>query len=41
VISELKGKELKFKILELSRKNRNIVISRREYLNEKQEERID
>ncbi len=41
VISELKGKELKFKILELSRKNRNIVISRREYLSEKQEERID
>ena len=41
VISELEGKELKFKILELSRKNRNIVISRREYLNEKQEERID
>lgn len=41
VISELKGKELNFKILELSRKNRNIVVSRREYLNEEREKQID
>jgi len=41
VISELKGEELKFKILELSRKNRNIVVSRREYLSEEREKQID
>ncbi|MFW6104730.1 MAG: 30S ribosomal protein S1 [Candidatus Bipolaricaulota bacterium] len=41
VISELKGKELNFKILELSRKNRNIVVSRREYLNEERKKQID
>ncbi|MBS3739908.1 S1 RNA-binding domain-containing protein [Candidatus Bipolaricaulota bacterium] len=41
VISELKGKDLNFKILELSRKNRNIVVSRREYLNEERKKQID
>src|SRR6056297_3392137 len=41
VISELKGEELKFKILELSRKNRNIVVSRREYLSEERKKQID
>ncbi len=40
-LSELKEEELHLKILELSRKNRNIVISRREYLNEEREKQID
>jgi len=40
-LSELKEEELHLKILELSRKNRNIVVSRREYLNEEREKQID
>jgi len=39
-IDKLKGKELKFKILELNRKNRNIVISHRKYLEYEREQRI-
>lgn len=40
-ISELEGRELKFKILELNRKNRNIVISHREFLDDQRKEQID
>ncbi len=40
-LEELKEEELNLKILELSRKNRNIVVSRREYLNEEKKKRID
>ncbi|MBS3813627.1 S1 RNA-binding domain-containing protein, partial [Candidatus Bipolaricaulota bacterium] len=40
-LDDLKEEELNLKILELSRKNRNIVVSRREYLNEEKKKKID
>ncbi|MFP4589242.1 MAG: S1 RNA-binding domain-containing protein [Candidatus Acetothermia bacterium] len=40
-ISELEGTETEFKILELNRKNRNIVVSHRKYLEDQRAEQID
>ncbi len=40
-IERLRGKELEFKIIEFSRKNRNIVVSRREHLKELEEKEKD
>ena len=40
-ISELQGKDTEFKILELNRKNRNIVVSHRKYLEDQRASKID
>lgn len=40
-MEDLKGTETKFKILELNRKNRNIVVSHKQYLEDERESKID
>ncbi|HQM37770.1 MAG TPA: S1 RNA-binding domain-containing protein [Candidatus Bipolaricaulis anaerobius] len=40
-IERLKGKDLEFRIIEFSRRNRNIVVSRREFLKELEEKERD
>ncbi len=40
-IDRLKGKDLEFRIIEFSRRNRNIVVSRREFLKELEEKERD
>lgn len=40
-IERLRGKELEFRIIEFSRRNRNIVVSRREFLKELEEKERD
>jgi len=40
-IEKLRGKDLEFRIIEFSRRNRNIVVSRREYLKELEEKERD
>ncbi len=40
-IEKLKGKDLEFRIIEFSRRNRNIVVSRREFLKELEEKERD